>query len=153
MTACRTRNIWMLSDQHGACLQKVQGAFPAATVTVAMCSIPPRKGKSPSVAKYNDNVTSVNKYVEKLSERADNVEYMDNNSVFLNNANKVKKAMYSDSDSSGIHLSIGGQKALREVLMNYLPDVDDITDSRKRQRSNGSTPGSAKKPVKLSKDS
>lgn len=124
------------------CINKVGHTFPEANLTVA--SIPPRKGKSAAIIGYNTLVSSINTYLQKLSERTDNLEFLDNTHIYMNNGNNINRRHYSDSDSSGVHLSKDGQRVFKQQFLNHMNP--QTTQDRKRVRSSGSsTPNSAKK--------
>ena len=127
------------------CLSKVEDTFPEAIVTVA--SIPPRKGKSPAIQKYNEQVASINTYLAKLAERSLDIDFLDNTHVYMNRNNNINKRHYSDSDTSGVHLSADGQRALTGSFLQHLRGTKPGgREGRKRGRSDGSnTPNSAEK--------
>lgn len=128
------------------CIGKVGKTFPDAILAIS--SIPPRKGKSQNVTRYNDQVSSVNTYLKKVADRSENLVYLDNTHVFMNGTN-VNRRHYSDSDSSGVHLSRDGQLALTDAFLEYLSQAktyENNIDNRKRVRSEGSNiPNSAEK--------
>lgn len=128
-------------------LGKVKDAFPHADIGVS--SIPPRKGKSPGIFQYNEKAKAVNHYVEMLTDREERVSYIDTYAVFAPRGGHVKKSLYSDTDGAGIHFSQAGVEALKQELSKFLKPNDE--DSRKRERSAGTTPNSEEKDSKRGK--
>ena len=125
---------------------KVRGVFPTAHIGIA--AIPPRKGKSANVNKYNNDARSVNHYVKALTERDTNMQFLDTTKIFAPGGDHVVKRLYSDRDSSGVHFSAEGITELQREIEAFLA----AQDSRKRQRSDNETPSSSEKMTKKGKD-
>ncbi len=127
-------------------VRKVKDFFPAASIGVA--AVPPRKGKSTQVQRFNADVKAMNHYMQLLTERDERLTFLDTHKVLAPGEFVVKK-LFSDRDSSGVHLSTDGMKVLQQELLAFLENTDDT--SLKRQRSDNATPSSVEKTSKASR--
>ncbi len=128
------------------CVAKIQWTFPGARVAIA--SVPPRKGRSANILKYNQMTDSVNTFLSRFTERREDLDYMNTVSSLRTNKGVIKR-FYSDIDTSGVHLSRDGQNMLMAVFKKHLQAVDG-PESRKRNHSE--TPNSAEKDPKKGRE-
>lgn len=128
-------------------VNKVKAFFPDAVTGVA--AIPPRKGKGAKVHRYNNEAKSVNHYLRTLADRDTRVEFLDTYQVFAPGGEHVVKRLYSERDSSGVHLSAEGISLLQGEFEKFLSTE---SDSRERQRCSPETPPSVEKVTKKGKN-
>ena len=86
----------------------------------------------------------VNKFIKEYAEDDKTVYYVSNCNTFTGND---KNNLYSDSDSSGVHLAKAGKDKLVNIIENAV-NSQIALKKKKRTSSVLSTPGSVKQETK-----
>ncbi len=123
-------------------MQKAKKAFPNSTLFLS--AILPRRNQTGHFTTFNSKVKDVNKFIKEYAEDDETVYFVSNCNTFTGND---KNNLYSDSDSSGVHLSKAGKDKLVNIIENAVNSQISLK-KKKRTSSVLSTPGSAKKEAK-----
>lgn len=127
-------------------IHKVKETFPNADIGI--CSILPRKGTGPNNVKCNLTSSFANAFMNKMCTRDSRLSFIDLWHE-LAPKNIPLKSMYDPNDPTGIHISKEGAIKICDVFTDFVKTERwgeyQTPFSRKRNRSNASTPGSAEK--------
>ena len=128
-------------------INKVKGKFPNANI--AVCSVLPRKGKSPGITKMNLTSSFVNTFVQKMCRKDHRLTYIDLWEEFFSTRGSPTKSLYDSNDPSGVHVCPAGAQVMYEAMEEFI-GVENLGEfqtpsSRKRKKSTVSTPGSIEK--------
>ena len=119
----------------------------ANIVHLNVCSIPPKKGSGQSTEKFNEAAKSVNNFLRKLCEQSADLNYIDLSDTLTTASGKVKKAMYSVSDQSGIHYSeMGRKEVMRCIERAFSLPVDLAATANRKRFLSPSTPSPDSRP-------
>ena len=117
---------------------------------VGVASVPPKRGKGNE--HYNSTVRNLNTFMRKFCEKTCNVQYIDNDPIFMPKGGHPAKVMFNKDDQSCIHFSPFGRHRVVQNFRNFLnpPEgfvcVEKARDSNKRGRNDlSATPPSAEK--------
>lgn len=137
-------------------ISEVKNSYPDRKIGI--CNILPRKGKSNAVAKFNDDVNHVNRFIDRICNKDKHLEMIDIHGLFVNRDDNVIKAMFDSNDPSGIHISECGAQKIRQIFTEFISKADTViepflcsTPGKRNRSCMSTTPASVEKQAKLSK--
>ncbi|CAC5380628.1 unnamed protein product [Mytilus coruscus] len=121
---------------------------------IGLCTILPRKEKSPNVAKFNITAENANIFVRHMCEM-EKIELIDCFDIFYKNST-ILKSLFDGNDSSGLHINVDGCEKMKDLIVSFLnkdgPKLTDFKTPNKRTVSvRSGTPNSAERYTKQSK--
>ena len=96
----------------------IEKKFPEADI--AICSIPPRKGREREQSSANDVTLAVNSYMQALCRRSNNLLYYIDTYTLLAPKGRLAKHLFSKTDPSGVHFSRTGKSEVISRIVTTL---------------------------------
>ncbi|XP_033748264.1 uncharacterized protein LOC117333197 isoform X2 [Pecten maximus] len=128
-------------------LDKVKDPFPGKQI--GLCSVIPRKGKSPSIQAINATAVTVNSFMAKLCvlDKSRTLSYIDTVNAFIRKGVPIC-GQYDSSEASGMHISVDGAHKLWSIMEDFIMAPHTTVNpwstpktSRKRVLSSETPPG------------